>query len=145
MNRTQMWFFLNKFPIVMFSSRLFTNLFDNQPRWQVHTSYVNNWCLISDEIPSALLEQLIQGILVCLRSVAREVIKSCLGFFKVTVFLKGLRHIFSNSLRKSIEHFSSMKKKKRKKNKGKIFIKTAVLMLTTVFIRVFTFGWARRD
>lgn len=36
------------------------------------------------EIPSVLLEQLIQGILVCLRSVAREVIKSCLGFFKVT-------------------------------------------------------------
>lgn len=37
------------------------------------------------EIPSALLEQLIQGILVCLRSVAREVIKSCLGFFKVII------------------------------------------------------------
>ena len=36
------------------------------------------------EILSVLLEQLIQGILVCLRSVAREVIKSCLGFFKVT-------------------------------------------------------------
>ena len=36
------------------------------------------------EIPSVLLEQLIQGILVCLRSVAREVIKSCLGYFKVT-------------------------------------------------------------
>ena len=53
-------------------------------------SYMNNWCLISDEIPSVLLEQLIQGILVCLRSVAREVIKSCLGFFKVRVFLKGL-------------------------------------------------------
>lgn len=37
------------------------------------------------EIPSVLLEQLIQGILVCLRSVAREVIKSCLGFFKVII------------------------------------------------------------
>ncbi|KAJ7336525.1 pre-rRNA processing protein [Desmophyllum pertusum] len=37
------------------------------------------------EIPSAILEQLIQGILVCLRSVARDVIKSCLGFFKVII------------------------------------------------------------
>lgn len=37
----------------------------------------------SDDVPSALLEKLIQGILVCLRSTAREVIKSCLGFFKV--------------------------------------------------------------
>ena len=42
-----------------------------------------NFMDLSDEIPSAVLEQLIQGILVCLRSVAREVIKSCLGFFKV--------------------------------------------------------------
>lgn len=37
------------------------------------------------DVPSALLEKLIQGILVCLRSTAREVIKSCLGFFKVII------------------------------------------------------------
>lgn len=37
------------------------------------------------EIPSSLLETLIQGMLVCLKSKAREVIKSCLGFFKVII------------------------------------------------------------
>lgn len=38
-----------------------------------------------DEIPSALLEQLMQGFLVCLRSTSKEVIGSCLGFFKVVI------------------------------------------------------------